>query len=63
VDKPGSSQLSDLPIWQAMESIRDYRHIYTFRMFQPRSGNSGVSNVSRYTVLPPSPGEGSKGAT
>jgi len=29
VDKPGSFQLSDLPVWQAMESIRDYRHIYT----------------------------------
>ena len=32
MDKPGSSQLSDLPVWQAMESIRDYRHIYTSRM-------------------------------
>ena len=33
IGKPGSFQLSDLPVWKAMESIRDSRHIYTYRGF------------------------------
>jgi len=56
VDKPGSSQLSDLPIWQAIESIRDYRHIYTYRMvlgteeLRPPVANQGGRGGGRYDL-------------